>query len=145
MRLGIKLWIFAFSALLLDLVLLTLISLRSRNDLLTGQMIGLFVVIALVTCIMVGVATYRHLRTDRSVRILRWTVSVVILTVLGSAYSFDLFRFIERTNHSATGWHWLEFSGLLERLVLIPLLFYVAFGLHKTQPHESGDSAQRPK
>jgi hypothetical protein len=66
MSFGTKLFIFVFSVLLLELVPLEMILRSRRNDLATGQMIRLFVLIALVTCAVSGVATYRHFRTARS-------------------------------------------------------------------------------
>ncbi len=142
MSFGTKLFIFVFSALLLELVPLELILRSQRNDLATGQMIGLFVLIALVTCVVSGVATYRHFRTARSARIFAMTVNVSFFIVITFFYLLGLIQFIEKTNHSTTGWHWLEIIELLGYIVLTPCLIYLPFWLNKMPSDGSRESSK---
>jgi Ca2+/Na+ antiporter len=142
MSFGIKLFIFVFSALLLDLVPLELILRSQRNDLATGQMIGLFVLIALVTCTVSGVATYRHFRETTSARILVRTANASFFIVMAFFYLFSLVHFIEKTNHSGTGWHWLKIIELLEYIVLMPCLIYLLFWLNKMPRNGSRESSK---
>ena len=129
MSFGTKLSIFVCSTLLLDLVLLELILRSQQNDLATGQRIGLFVLIAVATCAVAGVASYRHFRTAERARILAKTANAAFFTALAFFYLFCLIQFIEKTNHSATGWHWLKIIELLEYLALTPCLIYLLFWL----------------
>jgi len=124
MKFGKKLAVFLGFALLLDLIPLELALLSSHNDLATGQMLGLFVLIALLTCVVAGSATYRHFRDSRGARVFRRTVIVIFFTVFAFGYLFEVVHFVEQTNHSAAGWHWTKIFGLLERLVLAPCAIY---------------------
>lgn len=88
MSFGAKLSIFISFALLLDLIPLELIFHSTRNDLATGQMIGLFVLIALLTCAVAGVAAYRHFRSAAIARAFRWTTSITFFTGSGICLYF---------------------------------------------------------
>jgi hypothetical protein len=125
MKFGTRLSIFVCSALMLDLVLLTLILRHPQDDLAAGQMIGLFVLITLATCTVSILACYRHFRSGKIGRVIARTANAAFWTAFAFFYLFILFRFIGKTNYSATGWHWLKIVELLEFLVLTPFLIYL--------------------
>jgi hypothetical protein len=142
MKFGTRLSIFVCSALMLDFVLLTLILRHPQNDLAAGQMIGLFVLIALATCTASIVACYRHFRSGKTRRVIARTANAAFWTAFAFFYLFVLFRFIEKTNHSATGWHWLKIVELLESLVLTPFLIYLVLKLPNRQQNGPTDADQ---
>ena len=67
MGFGTKLALFIYAAVLLELIPLELILRSTENDLATGQLIGVFVAIAVLSCMIVGVAIYRHFQTTKSI------------------------------------------------------------------------------
>lgn len=141
MSFGTKLAFFILGALLLEVIPLGLILRGTADALATGQLIGVFVAIAVLTCVAVGAATYRHFRNTKAAHVVRRAATAVFVIAMTFLYLFQIFHFIERTNHSAAGWSGMKIIDLLEQALFTPLLIYLAFRSVELDRNEPKDSA----